>query len=69
MFYALWVPDIFMRRVKEDLDWTLMCPNECPGLPDLWGEKFDELYEMYERSGRGRTTIRARVLWQEIVDA
>ena len=69
MFYALWVPDIFMRRVKEDLDWTLMCPNECPGLPDLWGEKFDELYEMYERAGRGRTTIRARVLWQEIVDA
>jgi ribonucleotide reductase alpha subunit len=48
MFYALWVPDIFMRRVRDDQDWTLMCPNECPGLPDLWGEKFDELYELYE---------------------
>jgi ribonucleoside-diphosphate reductase subunit M1 len=58
-----------MERVRDDQEWTLMCPNECPGLGELWGEKFNELYQMYEKSGRGRQTIRARVLWQEIVDA
>ena len=58
-----------MRRVIQDQQWTLFCPNECPGLPDLWGEKFEELYLRYEAEGRGRRTFKARELWQAIVDA
>ena len=68
LFYALWIPDLFMQRVKEDGNWTLMCPNECPGLPDVYGEKFNTLYEMYEKTGRGRKTIKARKLWTEIIN-
>jgi len=49
LFYGLWIPDLFMKRVIRDEMWTLMCPNECPGLPDVWGEKFDDLYTTYER--------------------
>lgn len=67
LFYAMWTPDLFMQRVKDDGDWTLMCPNECPGLEECWGPKFEELYTRYEREGRGRKTIKARVLWNEIV--
>jgi len=48
-----------MRRVEQNGEWTLMCPNECPGLYDSWGEKFEELYEGYERDGRGRKTVKA----------
>lgn len=59
LFYALWIPDLFMKRVEADADWTFMCPNECPGLFDCWGEKFDELYCKYEREGKGRKTIKA----------
>lgn len=59
LFYALWTPDLFMRRVEADADWTLMCPNECPGLDDVYGEEFDVLYERYEREGRGKTTVKA----------
>jgi ribonucleoside-diphosphate reductase alpha chain len=59
LFYALWIPDIFMRRVEKNEEWTLMCPNECPGLTECWGEKFDELYESYEKAGRGRKTVKA----------
>jgi ribonucleotide reductase alpha subunit len=69
LFYALWIPDLFMKRVEEDSEWTLMCPNECPGLPDLWGEKFEELYLKYESTGQGRKTIKARKLWQEIINS
>jgi ribonucleotide reductase alpha subunit len=58
-----------MRRVINNLQWTLMCPNECPGLPDTWGEEFDALYERYEREGKGRRTFQARELWQAIVDS
>ena len=65
----MWIPDIFMRRVTNDEKWTLMCPNECPGLPDVYGEEFDKLYEKYEAAGRGRKTIKARDIWQEIVQA
>jgi ribonucleoside-diphosphate reductase alpha chain len=57
-----------MERVRDDGDWTLMCPNECPGLMDVWGNKFNELYLSYVRDGKGRQTIKARTLWQEIVD-
>lgn len=69
LFYALWVPDLFMRRVEENGDWTLMCPNECPGLSDVHSEAFDELYQKYESEGRGRKTIRAQELWSQIVES
>ena len=59
LFYALWVPDLFMKRVKSGGDWTLMCPNECPGLSDCWGEEFEKLYEKYEKEGKGRKTMKA----------
>ena len=69
LFYGLWIPDLFMKRMTENKDWTLMCPNECPGLADCWGEKFEALYEKYEAEGRGRKTIPAQKLWQMILDA
>jgi len=59
LFYALWIPDLFMKRVQEEGDWTLMCPNECPGLFDSWGEEFEALYTKYEKEGKGRETIKA----------
>ena len=58
-----------MKRVMNDEDWTLMCPNECPGLPDCHGKEFEELYEKYENAGRGRKTVKARSIWNEIVQA
>eukprot|EP00916_Digyalum_oweni_P016057 GHVL01026366.1.p1 GENE.GHVL01026366.1~~GHVL01026366.1.p1 ORF type:complete len:255 (+),score=26.70 GHVL01026366.1:150-914(+) len=69
LFYALWIPDLFMKRVKENGNWTLMCPNECPGLPDVWGDKFEELYTSYEKEGKGRQTIPAQKLWFAVLDA
>ena len=63
LFYALWVPDLFMKRVKADEDWTFMCPNECPGLADCYGEEFEKLYEKYESEGKGKKTIKAMTLW------
>jgi len=69
LFYALWIPDLFMERVKADGEWTLMCPNECPGLSDCWGERFEELYTRYEKEGKGRETISAQMLWLAIIDS
>jgi ribonucleoside-diphosphate reductase alpha chain len=69
LFYALWIPDLFMERVKADADWTLMCPDECPGLADVYGPAFVELYTKYETEGKGRVTIKARILWLQILDA
>ena len=69
LFYGLWIPDEFMRRVKEGKDWTLMCPNECPGLADVHSEEFDTLYRKYEAEGKGRKTVPAQKLWQMILDA
>ena len=69
LFYALWIPDLFMKRVEADGVWTLMCPNECPGLADVWGTQFDELYERYEKEGRGRKTVKARKIWEQIQDS
>jgi ribonucleoside-diphosphate reductase alpha chain len=69
LFYALWIPDLFMKRVEEDGMWTLMCPNECPGLTDSWGADFEQRYTKYEKEGRGRETIRAQELWQRIIDS
>ncbi len=69
LFYAMWIPDLFMKRVQEDGDWTLMCPNECPGLCDLHSETFEELYEKYEAENKGRKTIKARELWEKILES
>ena len=60
LFFALWVPDLFMQRVISDEEWTLMCPNECPGLQDVWGEEFIALYTKYEAEKKGRKTFKAR---------
>ncbi|MEN9948394.1 MAG: hypothetical protein RL106_1217 [Bacteroidota bacterium] len=69
LFYALWIPDLFMQRVKDNGQWTLMCPNECPGLSDVWGAEFEALYTRYESEGRGRKTISAQDLWYKIVES
>ena len=69
LFYAMWVPDLFMKRVEQNGSWTLMCPNECPGLADTWGAKFEELYERYEAEGKGRQTIKAQDLWFKILES
>ena len=69
LFYALWIPDLFMKRVEADGTWTLFCPNEAPGLADVWGDAFVELYERYEREGRGRKTVSAQKLWFQILDS
>jgi len=69
LFYAMWTPDLFMERVEANGEWTLMCPNECPGLADTYGDKFKELYEKYEAEGKGRKTIKARELWEKIVES
>ncbi|KAL1612497.1 ribonucleotide-diphosphate reductase subunit rnr1 [Paraconiothyrium brasiliense] len=69
LFYALWVPDLFMKRVQENGDWTLFCPNEAPGLADVYGEEFEALYARYEAEGRGRETVRAQKLWYAILEA
>lgn len=69
LFYALWIPDLFMERVKSEGTWTLFCPDECPGLADVYGDDFVKLYETYEASGKGRKTVKARDLWFQIMDA
>ena len=69
LFYAMWIPDLFMKRVQEDGTWTLMCPNECPHLFDTYGDEFEKLYEGYEIVGKGRKTIKARELWEKILES
>ena len=69
LFYAMWVPDLFMKRVEQDAEWTLMCPNECPGLYDCHGDAFDNKYLAYEKEGKGRKTIKARELWEKILES
>ena len=69
LFYALWIPDLFMKRVEKNGMWTLMCPNECPGLADVYGDEFEALYEKYEAEGKGRKTIKAQKLWYSILEA
>ncbi len=69
LFYALWVPDLFMKRVEENGEWTLMCPHECPGLSDCYGEEFEKLYTKYEKEGKGRKTIKAQELWFKVLEA
>ena len=68
LFYALWIPDLFMKRVEADKSWTLFCPSEAPGLADVWGPAFETLYERYETEGLGRRQVSARELWKRITD-
>ena len=69
LFYAMWISDLFMRRVEANEDWTLMCPNECPGLFTRHSEEFEELYIKYENEGKGRKTVKARDLWEKILES
>lgn len=69
LFYGLWIPDLFMRRVENDEDWSLMCPNKCPMLSEIWGEPFEHLYEIYERDGKAVRKVKARQLWQAIIES
>ncbi len=69
LFYALWIPDLFMKRVKENGEWTLMCPHECPGLSDTHSAEFEKLYLKYEKEGKGRKTIKAQDLWFKILES
>lgn len=69
LFYALWTPDLFMKRVQNNEEWSLFCPNEAPGLADCYGEEFERLYEKYEREGRARKKIKAQELWFEVLES
>lgn len=69
LFPALWIADLFMKRVEQNADWTLFSPNEVPGLTDCYGDEFEALYEKYEREGKGVTTVRAQKLWYAILEA
>ena len=69
LFLALWIPDLFMKRVKDNGEWTLMCPHECPGLSDVHSEAFEKLYLQYEKEGKGRKTIKAQDLWFKILES
>ena len=67
LFTALWIPDLFMEKVEKDEDWFLMCPKESPGLPDVYGEEFNELYRMYVAQGRFKKKVRAREVWDAVL--
>lgn len=69
LFYALWIPDLFMKRVEADEEWSLMCPHKCPGLHEVWGEEFEKLYTRYEKEGRAYRTIKAQALWFAIIES
>ena len=69
LFYGLWTNDLFMQRVESDGEWSLMCPNECPGLADCWGEEFEHLYTKYEKSGKTRRVVKAQQLWFAILES
>jgi len=69
LFFAMWTSDLFMKRVQEDSYWTLMCPNECPGLCDVYGDEFEALYTSYEAQNKGRKTVKARELWEKILES
>jgi ribonucleoside-diphosphate reductase alpha chain len=69
LFYAMWTPDLFMQRVEDNGDWSFFCPNECPGLQDVYGAEFKAMFEDYERRGMARETVPARVVWDKIVEA
>lgn len=69
LFFALWIPDLFMQRVKEDGEWSLFCPNEAPGLHECWGAEFEALYHRYESEGRARKVVKAQELWFKVLES
>jgi ribonucleoside-diphosphate reductase alpha chain len=69
LFYALWIPDLFMQRVEDNGDWSLFCPNEAPGLADCYGKDFEALYEKYEKEGKARKTVKAQDLWFAVIES
>ncbi|WP_010182558.1 ribonucleoside-diphosphate reductase subunit alpha [Aquimarina agarilytica] len=69
LFYAMWISDLFMKRVEADENWTLMCPHECPGLYDVHSEEFESLYTRYEAEGKGRRTVKAREVWEKVLES
>jgi ribonucleoside-diphosphate reductase alpha chain len=69
LFYALWISDLFMKRVEANEDWSLFCPNEAPGLADCYGDEFEKLYEKYEKEGKARETVKAQELWFEVLES
>ena len=69
LFYAMWIPDLFMKSVMTNQKWTLMCPDQCPGLSDVYGDDFNKLYTEYENSGRGNKIVDARKIWLKILDS
>uniref|UniRef100_A0A3B3UYG3 Ribonucleoside-diphosphate reductase n=1 Tax=Poecilia latipinna TaxID=48699 RepID=A0A3B3UYG3_9TELE len=69
LFFALWIPDLFMKRVESNQDWSLMCPSDCPGLDECWGEEFEELYTRYEKEGRVKRVVKAQQLWYAIIES
>lgn len=69
LFYGLWIPDLFMKRVMENKDWSLFCPNECPGLQDSYGEDFEKLYHQYESEGKARKVVKSQALWFKILES
>jgi ribonucleoside-diphosphate reductase alpha subunit len=69
LFYAMWIPDLFMKRIENNEMWSLFCPNEAPGLADCWGEEFERLFEKYEKEGKARRQVKAQDLWFEILEA
>ena len=69
LFYALWIPDLFMTRVEADAEWSLFCPDEAPGLAEVWGAEFEALYTKYETEGRAKKTVSARKLWFQVMDS
>lgn len=69
LFYSMWIPDLFMKRVESDSEWTLMCPDECPGLHTSYGDEFENKYIEYEKAGKGRKTVSARKIWETILES
>uniref|UniRef100_A0A8D3CY24 Ribonucleoside-diphosphate reductase n=1 Tax=Scophthalmus maximus TaxID=52904 RepID=A0A8D3CY24_SCOMX len=69
LFFAMWIPDLFMKRVESNQDWSLMCPSECPGLEECWGEEFEELYTRYEKEGRAKRVVKSQQLWYAIIES
>lgn len=69
LFYALWIPDLFMKRVESDGDWSLMCPHDSPGLADCWGDEFESLYEKYEKEDRYVRKVKAQAVWKKIIES
>ncbi|XP_067620893.1 ribonucleoside-diphosphate reductase large subunit [Eurosta solidaginis] len=69
LFYALWIPDLFMKRVEANEDWSLMCPHKCPGLHEVWGDEFEKLYTKYEQEGRANKKVKAQSLWFAVIES